>query len=795
MPKPTLIIREKYDLKAIIYILQNQDQFADKIQTKKDEDTDVLKDDPLGCLKILYTTLVVNDTSILPIKYEKASGETEGRWFAKQISYQNMWRVLRHTIAKKYYKDFDFQNCHPSILLFLCNTHNISTYFLKKYVQDRDKIFKKMMEIKTDFTKEDCKISILKIMNGNSLQIPEIEWWDDVKEEFKNIAKSIAELPVYSKILKKKQKTEKYNIYAKVMNKVICDFENECLEISIDVFKKEKIVYSSLQFDGLMLEKTDKLNDLLLQEIQNKIKSKKGIDLICIYKELDEYLILPEDYETTEDHNIIVRNDAEACFQFIQHNKDIIKKCQGINYIYENGLWKTDKAFNDGVFNKLKEMNLQKPTKSGLEDYSKNYTTMEKCYKLIVKDNSYTDELFCNQLWDSNLYTLSYNNGVYFFKTKEFKPYPIENVKSMYKIPFDYTPERDEEVIKEIYDRLLNPVFPDEIQQKSYLQFVARGLAGHIEDKQYSICCGERNSSKGVLNNSLKNCFEGYVGQTNAKNFIDKDTSSDPAKENSWIVDFEFKRLALSDEIKCTAKTKLDGTKVKMFSSGGDIIEGRKNHKDERNFKIQARSIMNMNATVPIDPVDAKETCVVFNFRTKFVEEDAIDDTNKHYCKPKDPSIKEFIKTPQFITNFTHIIFDHYCNEPLKLQGIVLDDTRLFQNIDDKEDVMKVILQYFEITDNDNDRVKSSDVKKHKDKFNDSMYLKISDVKEKLVRLGAKYKDKIKIDGCPTSGYSHLKLISISSSSQCSKTSTNRRDSLSSNCSDISLPPPSKSKK
>lgn len=790
MTKPTLIISEKYDFKAILYILQNQELFEGQIQTKIDEDTDILKDDPLNNLKHLYTSLVVNDTHSLPIKYEKATGETEGRWFAKQVAYQNMYRVLRHTIAKKFYKDFDFKNCHPTILLFLCVDNNINVYFLKKYVEDRDKIFNKMMKCRPDYTKEDCKISILKVMNGKSLDIPEIDWWDDVKKEFQNIAKSIAELPIYSKILKKKQKTEKYNIYAKVMNKILCDFENECLEISIDIFKQHKIVYSTLQFDGLSLELNDKLNNDLLREIQSKIKSKKNIDLICVYKELDEFLHLPDDYINTEDTNIIVRNDAEACFQFIKHNKNILKKCQGVNYIYEDGLWKTDKFFNDGVFNRLKEMNLQKPTRFGLEDYSKNYTTMEKCFKLILKDNSYADELFCNKLWESNLYKLSYNNGVYFFKTKEFKPYPVADVMSVSKIPFDFTVERDENVIQEIYDRLLNPVFPDKIQRQSYLRFISRGLAGHIEDKQYAICCGERNSSKSVLNSALKNCFEVFVGQTNANNFIHRELSSDPAKANSWIVDFEFKRLALSDEIQCSGKTKLDGIKVKMFSSGGDIIEGRKNHKDERNFKIQARSVMNMNATVPIDPVDAKETCVVFNFRTKFIPAEKIDDTNKFYCKPADPSIKEFIKTPEFIVNFTHILLDHYTDEPLKLEGIVLDDTKLFQNIDDKEDVMKVILKYFEITNSEEDRIKSSEVKKYKDQFEDIKYIKISDIKEKLVRLGSKYKENMKIKGISTSGYTHIKLINHSS--EWSKASTYRKDSISSDCSDISLPPPPK---
>ena len=61
---------------------------------------------------------------------------------------------------------------------------------------------------------------------------------------------------------------------------------------------------------------------------------------------------------------------------------------------------------------------------------------------------------------------------------------------------------------------------------------------------------------------------------------------------------------------------------MKKLSSGGDRIEARVNHKDEINFKVQARVCMFCNDLPPIEPSDAKETSYMFKYPSKFLDEE-----------------------------------------------------------------------------------------------------------------------------------------------------------------------------
>ena len=65
------------------------------------------------------------------------------------------------------------------------------------------------------------------------------------------------------------------------------------------------------------------------------------------------------------------------------------------------------------------------------------------------------------------------------------------------------------------------------------------------------------------------------------------DTLKDPAKKQSWMIDFEFARLCYSNEITIdhNGEARLDGNQIKRFSSGGDELCARKNFKDETYFR------------------------------------------------------------------------------------------------------------------------------------------------------------------------------------------------------------------
>ena len=132
---------------------------------------------------------------------------------------------------------------------------------------------------------------------------------------------------------------------------------------------------------------------------------------------------------------------------------------------------------------------------------------------------------------------------------------------------------------------------------------------------------GERDCGKGVLGCDLENAFGDYVRASNSENFLYKHNGADSAKALSWLVPFEFKRLLLTNEITkdSEGKVRINGNILKKLASGGDKIEARVNHKDEINFKIQARPVMFCNDLPDIQPSDAKETAYMFRHPSKFV--------------------------------------------------------------------------------------------------------------------------------------------------------------------------------
>ena len=62
----------------------------------------------------------------------------------------------------------------------------------------------------------------------------------------------------------------------------------------------------------------------------------------------------------------------------------------------------------------------------------------------------------------------------------------FDNVHSPIQIDRPF-PIRDEASIRQVYDRLLYPIWGDDIQLKAFLWMLARATAGHCEDKIWSV--------------------------------------------------------------------------------------------------------------------------------------------------------------------------------------------------------------------------------------------------------------------------------------------------------------------
>ena len=259
---------------------------------------------------------------------------------------------------------------------------------------------------------------------------------------------------------------------------------------------------------------------------------------------------------------------------------------------------------------------------------------------------------------------------------------------------------------------------------KCWLNYIARGLAGHIEDKNWGVGIGERDCGKGVLVGMLENCFGEYCRSTNSENFLFKKGQSDSAKALSWLVPFEFKRLLLTNEITIDSegKIRINGNTLKKLSSGGDKIEARVNHKDEINFKIQARVCMFCNDLPPIEPADTKETSYMFRFPSKFLNPDdyrlgkpimrpvmyeteegevkyELDEDGEkkmiNICNfyKKDDDIKAWCRKEEVMNAFIYIIFQNYGDKALIPENMK-EEMNDFKEEEKEEDIFLSLFNF-----------------------------------------------------------------------------------------------------
>ena len=128
--KGVITLKERFDLGALSYIIDNFTSFAFRPET-----------DTASTLKTIrrYKAAAADDGS-LDVSYTRLS-HGHGRFFANHgISMQGMPREIRNAIAFRIHHDLDFQNCHPSLLLQLCQRHEVPCPRLAEYVADRSSI-------------------------------------------------------------------------------------------------------------------------------------------------------------------------------------------------------------------------------------------------------------------------------------------------------------------------------------------------------------------------------------------------------------------------------------------------------------------------------------------------------------------------------------------------------------------------------------------------------------------------------------------------------------------------------
>ena len=606
----------------------------DSLNAQKLLHSDILDDEYKGSVKKylkhgksskVEVQYIQNDIGRLNIKVK---GLKEGD---TSIAHAFMKGVVKSALCKKNYVDIDMVNAHPVFLENILKDKGLECPILSYYNNNRDKFFKKMD--KKGLSRDNCKILLMRIFYNGSISafckdhklmeedIPEFIY--DLDKEIKNNTQTLLntnELLKYRMKAVENKGADYYNLDGTAMSYYLQTIECRCLMVMLDYLKEKGHRVGALIHDGLHLEKVKECEEdeevgysELCTKISQRIKRDTGIDIgvkkkdFCTIPELEDMIVIETDKEGGAYISDTLKNDYVISQERV--------------FLRVNNVWTyNDKEIKRNLIKMVGNMNIFQNNDGNLKPYS---TMARSCMNLLQFVEPTEDEDFIDKLWTSNLFKLCFKNGYYDFKKGKLEEYDTDTHTTI-KINRDFK-EPTEEDVKAVYDKILNPIFNNDKElMDCWLNYIARGLAGHIEDKNWGVGIGERDCGKGVLVGMLENCFGEYCRSTNSENFMFKNNGGDSAKALSWLVPFEFKRLLLTNEITRDAegKYKINGNILKKLSSGGDKIEARVNHKDEINFKIQARVCMFCNDLPPIEPADAKETSYMFRYPSKFLNED-----------------------------------------------------------------------------------------------------------------------------------------------------------------------------
>jgi hypothetical protein len=721
-------LTEICNLSELKKFIKNWDTLEERIDYDDDDD-----DEKYNPLLICKKYLAGYKNDLFQTKYSKSGKYPTklGRWFCKNgVGIQSLPRVIRHTICKGLWIDLDFKNCHPVILSQLCKKHNINCEHLDSYINNREELLEKWAE-QSGNSKDKMKKAFLKALNGNKSNFTQISRWSLYTDEFKNIHETIAKLPENKTLLEEVEELETKNVYAKVCNRILCNVENKCLEVlyqNLDKRKllnyvKDDIIYKvcSLIFDGLQIPDNERTRQFIadggLNTISIDIEDTTDFKLDIVIKEFDECVDLSEYDENTDnedDHETSnINDDVDACEVIIRKYGHMMVGCNNVRYVKKNNIWTCNETIvSSTIYNWI----VNTPMKLKVSDkknimYNRDKVCIKKCLDVVMNTAFVNDNptFITENLVKSKDY-LPFKNGIYSLRDKKLYSYDEIDIQFTQQIDRDF-PKQNDNQMKELMERVIEPIFPNEEERKYFFFILSRALAGRYEDKKWFINRGSRNSGKGVITKMLQNSFQKFVGTFNSGAFVVKQfQNADDAKNLSWVCGKRDCRLIISNEVK--EKTVLDGVLIKSLSSGGDTILARTNHKDEFEFVPQFLMMFMLNDIKGVEPADALENCEQFYCKSKFVKkEDLIE--GQPFLKLRDENIKGFIETPEAIDSFTLYVLHHFQDQLQVPESVKLSTQAMTE--DTPLTLEQTVLKYFRSSPNNKDRLFTEDIIKHID--------------------------------------------------------------------------------
>ena len=350
---------------------------------------------------------------------------------------------------------------------------------------------------------------------------------------------------------------------------------------------------------------------------------------------------------------------------------------------------------------------------------------------------SYTDLFikkdFRKLYLDNKTHLFAFDNKVFDFKTNVNKPSDELKLKDFMRPikPSDYIktstgydfPEEDSKEDITLIDKFLNDLFPvftekdddDGTEQtiglykKEYvLKIFATSLNGSNTEQSVFFHNGKGSNGKTTLFEMLSKVFGDYYCCVGAETFTEKEK----ANGNGESYRFEGKRLGTFNEPDSSNGTQLQAPSIKKFGDVGETeLRGKRMYQQEYYFKNQSTLHGCMNNKPTLSSVDGgvARRVKIIDYTTQFVDKP----TNDNYERLKDPNFILEIKTDGVRNAFIRMLLNLWITDvrliaQVKVPQCVMDASSDY--CDECNFTKRFILEYYDITTDKKDKVKSSEL-------------------------------------------------------------------------------------
>ena len=478
----------------------------------------------------------------------------------------------------------------------------------------------------------------------------------------------------------------KYLIEAKVIPKGIVDWGYDGFtipppspEINFECSLKEMNEYVRTKTGFKNVEFVVKELDGVLDNVIERRKTEQVSPLSAIIESEE----IEETYYKGE-----ILDDEDAIGKIWGDVKKFVKYYEGQYFMKKGNIWAVGKEnVMSSCFCYFMKCDLYRVSKKGdrlphsrMEGGARALTRalMDK-----VKEENEDPELY-KKFHSTTKYRLCFVDGVLDFKERWFKTWAeLKQQKIEVYTPViihrqfgNYFDSPNKTTMETIEKDLLKHLF--NAKYDTAMRFLARGVAGCVEDKNWATYMGNRNCGKGVFEVLGKNAIGGYYATIQSANLLMKQRSSgDVEKENYWILPLQFARLAVSQEVPENSSgnaVKLNGEIFKRLCSGGDSHKARGLYQDPVEFCIQARAMLMCNDLPPFSSPDCLETAYQFSSSIQFKSQAEIDKRKKDgepdfllkLYLPADPTIKDKASSEEWANAFVMLLYEAFA-KPVEL--------------------------------------------------------------------------------------------------------------------------------